>query len=524
MNESTHHEKKFILKKTLEVSLATMLSRLLGLARVVLLAKYLGVGIISDAFLAAFRIPNSLRKIFAEGALSAAFIPTIVGVVHEEGVAQASRLMTLAFIFFEGILALLCILIFAGAPWVIKLVAPGFSPEHIAYATPYLRILVSFILFISSSALLTGALQSVNHFFIPAMGPVLLNIVFIASLITGLMYGLPVEYLCYGILCGGILLFLMHLIVYFQRGFCFASINASAWRSFRLVLTKFAPVLFSMSVMEINLVIDTIFASYLPHGSYTIVEYASRFMGIPLGVFSVAFATILLPHFSRISKQAPERLGFYLRESAKFIFFVTVPATIFMSIFAHDIFSTIFLSSKFSLEHVMVAQYVLIGFLIGLFFFSINKVLLNVYYALHANWIPTLVSIIATILNIGFNFVGAYFLGAPGLALATTCSGAIQAALFTYFLRTKFGFDLQLNQFANFALRYLGQLILITPLIMAMHTGIKYAIGLFCSSTVAQFMLTNIGFWLWTGPLCALAAILIITTKRWFGVQLHFVD
>ncbi len=521
MNAVLH--KKSIIKKTIEVGGLTFLSRLLGIIRVFLVIKYLGASAISDAFLTAYKIPNSLRKIFAEGALSAAFIPTLVHIVHKKDQSEANKLMSLAFLLFEGAVLVLCALFIIKAETVITLIAPGFSIEQIQRTAPLLKIVMPFIFFLSSSALLAGALQAVGHFFVPAFSPVMLNIVFIASLITCISLSLPVEYLCFFILFGGLLQLIMHIVAYIKLNFAFEAIDEQAWNNTKIVLLKFFPCLVSMSVMEVGLFIDTSFASYLPHGSISLVHYANRFMGIPLGVFAVAFSTILLPHFSRVSTYAPKRLHFYVLESTKFVFWVTVPVMLIMGFFAEKIFYTIFLSKNFSLEQVMEAQTILIAFLLGLFFFSLNKILLNIYYALHVTWIPMIISIIATLINIGMNMLLMRVWQTTGLALATTISGIAQTILSLYFLHSYFNFQLYLGNLLLFILRYITQLfVILSPFLILYYIITSYIVQL--PEGLVHFFLFSFGFWLWVGPLCCLVFLLLFLLRNVFSIRLYFLD
>ncbi|PKN03440.1 murein biosynthesis integral membrane protein MurJ, partial [Candidatus Dependentiae bacterium HGW-Dependentiae-1] len=437
--------KKSIIKKTIEVGVSTLLSRFLGIWREMLTVQFLGDKILLDAFTTAFKVPNSLRKIFAEGALSAAFIPTLVRMKKKGETEQINRLMTLSFLLIEGVLIALCLLMFWQTDWLLRIIAPGWfvggqeaaffgfpvpaawaglgTPvEQVAYAATYFRILIAFIIFLSSSSLLAGALQSVNHFIIPAFSPVLLNVVWVTGLLLGLYYHLPSESLCYFILFGGLLQFLLHLFVYYKLHFSFERVTEKTWDYFREIMNKFFPCLFSMSISEISLFIDTSFASYLPDGSMYLIYLANRFMGIPQGVFASAFSTILLPHFSRVNIYAPKRMSFYLLEVTKFVFWITIPAMILMSFFAGKIFQTLFLSSKFTIDQVAEAKLILIAFLAGLFCLAMNKILLNMYYALHNTRIPAWVSIIGIAVNVVLNFLFVTRFHASGLALATTIS------------------------------------------------------------------------------------------------------
>lgn len=519
-------DKKSIIKKTAEVGVTTLLSRAFGLLREVLRARYLGTNAMADAFVVAFMIPNSLRKIFAEGALTAAFVPTIVTIVKNDDRKEANALMTAAFLVFEGILALLCIIMYFNAELVIRLVAAGFSPEKIIITAKLFKILCTFIIFVSSSALLAGALQAVNHFLIPAFGPVLLNIVFIVAISACLWFDWPVEYLCYAILFGGVANFVLHLVAYFKYGFGFNHITQAAKGQLASLFTKFLPVMFSMSVMEINLFIDTSFSSYLPDGSVSIINYANRFMGIPLGVFAVAFSTILLPHFARVRIQEPEKLSFNLFEAAKLVMWVTVPVTIFMMLFSGQIFTTLFLSSKFPMAKILEAKWVLVAFLAGLFCFSLNKILLNIYYVLHDTFTPMAISIVATLLNLFLNRIFVSWLKAPGLAIATSLSGLLQMVLFIYFLHTMYQFDFHVKQVWHFLVRFISQTAVMFSLFGIAFLLLKYLIWFSLGSfaKTQAFFLDQFGLWLWVGPLFLLMMVGFFKTRDRFGLELHFLD
>jgi putative peptidoglycan lipid II flippase len=276
--------------------------------------------------------------------------------------------------------------------------------------------------------------------------------------------------------------------------------------------------------MEISLFVDTIFASYLPEGSISLIYYANRFMGIPLGVFAVTLSTILLPHFSRISTYAPKRLNFYLLESAKLVFWVTIPCTLVTILLADKIFITLFLSNSFSAAQAHEAGSILIAFMIGLFFFAFNKILLNVFYALHETKVPTIISIIATVINIGLNIVLINPLRGMGLALATTLAGIIQTFLLLYFLRTRFGFHGYIHQWGVFLVRYGMQLSIVVVGFLALYAGITGSIQTWLPAPIAQFFLNKIGFWLWVGPLCLIAGLVLYFYRRLFGVRLYFLD
>ena len=515
--------KKAIRQKTIEIGSLTLASRGFGLIREIILGRYLGNGLLSDAFWTAFKVPNMLRKIFAEGALSAAFIPTIVQTVRHGNKEEANSLMTLAFLIFEGFVLALCFVFMIAAKPLIYFMAPGFSPEQINQTVPMLIILMPFIFFISGSALLAGTLQAVHHFFIPAVAPVFLNLVFILGAALGVMYNLPVTYLCFFILLGGLLQFIAHLMMYTRLSFSFGSLNKKALKSFSKVFLKFLVCIPSMSLAEVSLFIDTQFASFIA-GGVSSITYANRFMGIPLGVFATSFASILLPHFSRISSYAPKRLSFYLLESTKLILWVTVPVTFSMIFFAHTIFTTLFLSNNFPMEQVIRTGNVLIVSVIGLFFFSLNKIILNIFYASHKTAVPTFIALISTSCNIALNFILMPYFEIPGLALATTIGAIVQTVLSLIFLHSTLKFKFYPRVFFTFLYRYIVQLGTIGSLFCGIYYGIITAIKFGSPSTIAHIALETMVFWIWISPLCLCGFAALFYSRKFFGIKLYFLD
>jgi putative peptidoglycan lipid II flippase len=517
--------KKSIMRKTIQVASSTLLSRFLGLIRTIFEIKYLGAGALSDAFWTAYKIPNTLRKVFAEGALSAAFIPRLVHIVKAKEYTEANRLMTLMLMVVEGVVIVICLLVVYFAQPVILWTAPGFAHKAVELSTavPLLRIVMFFIFFISSSALLAGALQATHHFFIPSFAPVLLNIVYIIGLVICLYWKLPIFCFAFFIILGGLLQFLLHLYMYFKLQFGFAWPTRVTVGYFKQVMVKFLPCLFTMSAMEINFFIDSMLASYLPAGSISLINYSSGFVRIPLGIFGVAFSTILLPHFSRLSSYAPKRLSFYLLESSKLIFFLTIPALVLMSFFSYNIFYTIFLSDKFSLAQVHEASQLLVALLLGLFFFSLNKIILSMYYSLNETFLPTIITFIGTLCNTVFNLLAMRSLGALGLALGTSFGAAVQTCLFVFFLHRKFDFTLYVFRFLEFIMRFIIQLGILGIVFWALYKVCLLVIkGL--PEPYPYFLLDTIGFWLWTGPLSLALFGLLYMTRRVFNLKLYFLD
>lgn len=520
-------QKKSILIKTASVAASLLFSKLLGVFREWFQIKYLGVGELSDAFNTAIKIPNLLRKIFAEGALSAAFVPTIVKVTAEDSQRQASKLMTLTYVIFGAVVLALCMLIsFFPEPF-IRIIASGFAqkPIEMAIATSVIRILIYFAFFVFTSALLASALQAKMHFTVPAWGPTLLNVFYIVGLAVCHWFGFSVDIFSYFFLLGGIVQALVYAYVYFRLHFTIEWPDSNTYRYFKEVLIKFFPCLMSVSIIEINLIIDNRFASTLPAGSMTLLSLSSKFMMIALGAFAVAFSTILLPHFSRISTYAPKRLGFYLLESTKFIFWVTVPVMLLMTFFSYDIFYTIFyrLTDDFSLDRVQEAAWLLSAFLPGLFFFSVNKMLLSIFYALHETGYAGLITIAGAMVNVMLNRMLMPIYGAFGIALATALSAVVQTILLLVILHIKLKVAVYLWQFVRFVGAYMVQLMLCAVLFLALYHLTVFVITAWFSQ-YADFLLYNIGLWLWVGPIALVPVGILYLVRNKAGVRLYFLE
>lgn len=493
------NNKHSLIGRTIKVGANTLMSRIFGLTREIFLMRLLGIGIMADAFTTAFMLPNSLRKIFAEGALTSAFVPTFIDSFKKEGKDSANALMTLSFLVFESVLLVICALVMYYARATILFIAPGYTDAQVTATIPMLHIMMPMIFFISSAALLAGALNSVYHFFVPTFAPTLINIFFLGGIAGCLYHGYPISFLCWTIMAGAFIQFVMHLIAYFKYGFSFEKWNSDTITSFKSIITKFLFCFMSSSVMEVGLFIDLQFASYLPAGTVTLMKYSHRFMGIPFGVFTLAFSTILLPYFSRTKIENPEKLEYYLQEALKLVLWVTIPATIILAFFSDKVFLTLFASSssKFPIERIAEAGSILAAFMSGLIFFSLNKIITTLFFALHNAKIPTMVTTLATLLNIVLNYflVGLY--GAQGIAYATSLCALFQTILFLYFLKKQYNYSVNYIRLSIFIIQYSA----ITSVLLAIFYFIYIHVFNYLSTHVHPFFISSFGFWLWVGPM-----------------------
>jgi putative peptidoglycan lipid II flippase len=425
-------------KAALMVSAAVMCSRVLGLAREMLFAWLFGAGRLMDAFLMAFRVPNLLRDLFAEGALSTAFITVFSRKIEQEGEASAWRLASKIATLTTVFMSLVTILGIVFADVLVAFLAPGWDAEKVALTVTLTRIMYPFILLVSLAALVMGMLNSKNVFGVPAMASSFFNI---GSILGGIGFGYLLDPtfgekslagLAIGTLVGGALQLGVQLPSLWKVGFRFHP--DFQWRDagVRLVLGIMAPSVIAASAVQINVMVNAIFASYLQDGAVSWLQFAFRLMQLPLGVFGVAVATITLPVISRIAAGA-DRAGFgpTLGKALRLALFLTLPSAVGLFMLAHPIISVIYERGSFtgadSLQTALVLQF----YAMGLLAYSCIKVLSPAFYAIDRRWTPMTVSFISIAVNAALNwfFVFHTALGPRGLALSTGISATLNFLL-----------------------------------------------------------------------------------------------
>lgn len=516
-----------LMRATVQVGCSTIVAKALGMVRLILEARYLGTGTIADAFVTAFRIPNSFRKIFAEGALTSAFVPTMVAVHKEHGLLAASRLVTGMFVTVQTFLLLVCISMAIAAPTIVSLIMPGWcfadAAVRITLTASLLRWLIFFIVFISSASLLSGALQALHHFALPAWSQVIVNGIWIVQVALCLYYELPVQFLAYAMLINGAILLLVQAAAYNYYGLSIAWPDRQTWCALHQVLTKFLPCVVSMGALEINLFIDQTLASYLPSGSVSLLYYTNGFMRLPLAVFATSFATILLPHFARIHVRVPRRLHFYMFEVTKLVLWVTAPVSLLMIIFAQKALATTLLSSNFTLDHISIAAQLLTVYAAALFFFSLNRILLNMYYAMHETVIPTVITVVTTIINTLLNIILMNYWGVLGIVIATCTAEIIKTIVLIVILSKKFSLHFYGRRLAAFIMQYALQLG-IAGILFVLGYIVMYSCLSFLPTVYRAVAFDTFAYWLWVGPLIMGVALFLYVSRRWFGIKLHFID
>ncbi len=418
----------------------TFLSRLTGFVRDMLMAVLFGATAGMDAFLIAFQIPNFMRRMFAEGAFSQAFVPVLGETKSKNGDQEVRDLVAVVSGTLGGVLLAITVLGILAAPVFILMFAPGFLKEPGKYelSVELLRFTFPYLLFISLTALAGGILNTYRRFAVPAFTPVLLNLSMIAAAVwVAPWFEQPVMALALGVLFAGMAQLLFQIPFLRQLGML--PRPRWGWRDSRVrkILRLMLPVLFGSSVAQLSLLVNTVITSFLITGSVSWLYYADRLMEFPLGIFSVAIATVILPALSaRHAEASAEHFSHTLDWALRLLLLIVVPAAVGLFVLSGPMIATLFQYRSFTPEDAVMTRYALMAYSLGLLTFSVVKVLLPGYYARQDTWTPVRYGIIA--LSVGMLMSLTFALGlralgwvAPhaGLALATSLTALINAGL-----------------------------------------------------------------------------------------------
>ncbi len=421
-----------LLKSTATVGAMTLISRILGLARDIVIARF-GAGAATDAFFVAFKIPNFLRRLFGEGAFSQAFVPVLAEYKAHHDHAEVRRLTDHVSAALGGILFLVTLIGVIAAPLLVYLFAPGFhtDPGKFQLTEYMLRITFPYILFISLTALAGGILNTYGRFSVPAITPVLLNLSLIgAALWLAPHLAHPITALAWAVLAAGILQLAFQLP--FLARLRLLPRPRFDWHDpgVRRILRLMGPALFGVSVTQINLLVDTLIASFLASGSITWLYYSDRLMEFPVGVFGVALGTVILPHLSQRHAQAdPESFRRSLDWGLRWVVLIAAPATVGLILLAGPLLTTMFQYHAFSPRDVVMASRSLITFSMGITGFIMIKVLAPGFYARQDTATPVRIAAMAMAANIVFNLLLVMPLKHAGVALATSLAAYVNSGL-----------------------------------------------------------------------------------------------
>ena len=424
----------------------TLLSRVLGLARDIVIARFFSAGIEADAFFVAFKIPNFMRRLFAEGSFSLAFVPVLTEYKNNKTQQETRALInavagTLGLI----LLAITAIGVFA-APVIVSIFAAGFIDEPVKFqlTSDMLRLTFPYILLISMTALSAGILNSWKQFAAPAFTPVLLNLTLIAcTLWLAPRLDVPVYALAWGVLIAGVLQLGFQLPFLYRLGYLPRPVWGWKTEGVQKIIKIMVPALFGSSVAQINLLFDTFIATFLMSGSVAWLYYSDRLLEFPLGVFGIALATVVLPNLSESHfKQGKDHFNQTLNWAVQLSLFIALPATVGLLLLAQPILSTLFQYGAFSENDALMSSFSLMAYSLGLPAFILIKILANAFYARQDSKTPVKIGIIAMIVNMALNVIFVLLLlnftdipGHVGLALATTGSAFCNAGLLALALR-----------------------------------------------------------------------------------------
>jgi putative peptidoglycan lipid II flippase len=410
----------------------TLLSRISGFVRDVVLSYFFGASGIADAFFVAFRIPNFFRRLFAEGAFNQAFVPVLAR-YREQPRAELEEFVR---VIFGNLGTVVLIVVFAGvlfAPGLITVFAPGFwaDPERFDLATNLVRNTFPYLGFISLTAFAGSLLNSHHRYAIPAFTPVLLNISLISAALTAsLWFSEPVYALAWGVLLAGAAQLLFQVIPLARLGLLLRPKLALRHQGAKRVGALLLPAVFASSVGQINALIDTMLASTLVTGSISWLYYSDRLLELPIGLVAVALGTVLLPNLSRLARE-DSREGFLatLDWGLRMAVLFGLPAAVALYLLALPLIATIFLHGALTTIDALMASLSLQAFAVGLLPLVLVKVLAPAFFAHEDTRSPFRAGVVAVAVNIVINLSLFQIMGHVGLALGTACAAWVNALL-----------------------------------------------------------------------------------------------
>jgi len=423
------------------MSIATLLSRILGFVRDMITARLFGATGLADAFFAAFRIPNLFRELFAEGSMSSSFIPVLTETTVKKGPAEANRLVRATFTVIIIVVGIICVAGVVLAPQLVELIAPGFRADEVKFTQTVLftRIMFPFLLMVSLAALVMGALNTRKSFFVPALASAWFNVTVIVTIL--LLYSRlanPIVSVAIGITVGGFVQFVSQLVTFYRKGFTLGFEPPFSHPGVRQIGILVIPATFGMAINQVNIVVNNIFASFLASGSITYLYYAMRLIQFPIGIFGVAVSMAALPSLSRHASTGNTRA---LRDdfsfSIRMLFFVTVPAMAGLIALGEPIINLLFQRGKFDAHATSQTASALVFYALGIWSIVGVKIVTSAFYSLKDTRTPFKVLVVALCLNILFSFILMHPMKHSGLALANTLSSGSNFVILLYLLRKK---------------------------------------------------------------------------------------
>lgn len=435
---------KKLIKNSGSGSIAILFSRILGLVRDQIFAYLFGTSYVADAFNLAFTIPNLLRRLFGEGALSAAFIPIYIGIGNEKGekkqILYGIQILYILTLF----LTFLCLIGIAITPLIVKFMAPGFSQETTILATKLTRLLFPYLFFIGISSTFIAILNTHGYYFLPGLSSAFLNIGIIGTVGIGVLFfdadpQTRVYVFASGVLIGGFLQTIINLPLMKKSGYSFQIIKEWNKTALLNLWKKYLPGVFGIAVRQINLVADKLLASLLIVGSISALNYGNRLMQLPLGIFGAAIGTAVIPHFSKsVAKKDWHELSSKIRFSLIILIYIMIPMILIMIVLGKDIIRLLFLRGEFGVSALQMSYNALLWYSSGLLFYGWNRIIVPIFYAHKDTKTPVKIATIVVFINVILNIVLMHFFALSGLALATAISAMIQYFILTNIIKKKY--------------------------------------------------------------------------------------
>ncbi len=429
-----------LILKTSVVSSMTLLSRILGLVRDIVFARFFGASLVMDAFLVANRIPNMLRRFFAEGAFSQGFVPVMARYREKHSHGDAREFVDSVAGTFGLILFVVTLVGVIAAPLLVAVVAPGFIGDdgRFELATMMLRFTFPYLFFVALTAFAGGILNTYGRFAIPAFTPVILNIVLIAAAVwLAPILEEPGMALAYAVFVAGVLQLLFQIPFLLKIRALPRPTWGIAHAGVRRVTKLMLPAIFGSSVAQVNVLIGGIIASMLGVGKISLLYYSDRLMEFPLGLFGIALATVTLPYLSRLhANEAYEEFSATLDWSMKLVMLIAVPSSVGLIVLAEPLVATVFYGGVFTSNDVSMAALALQAFAIGLVGFSFVKILAPAYFAREDTKTPVRIGLVALAVNLVLSVSLVWYLTSigfegthAGLALAISIAALLNALL-----------------------------------------------------------------------------------------------
>ncbi|MFZ5572676.1 MAG: murein biosynthesis integral membrane protein MurJ [Thermodesulfobacteriota bacterium] len=428
------------------VGAATLVSRILGYVRDMVVAAFFGAGYYSDVFIAAFRVPNLIRRLFAEGSLSMAFIPVFTEYLALRNEKEAFELARSALRFLALFMVLLVLLGVLSAPLIVRGIAFGFAESTGKFELTILltRIMFPYVICICLVALSMGILNALGHFAAPALAPVLLNVAMIGAVYLVSCFStdstIRVIGLAVGVVAGGLLQLLLQVPFLIRNGIYFWRWAPLMHPGLRKIGRLLLPAVFGAGVYQVNVVISTFLASLLAEGSVSYLYFADRLVQFPIGIFAISIGTALLPS---LAKQALsddfEAVSRTFREALALVFHIVLPSMVGLAVLSEPIVALLFRRGAFDMSCVEKTSQALICYCAGLWAIAAVRIVIPVFYSIQDTWTPVKTGFLSMILNTVLGFLWMPVLGHGGLALATSAASILNFGLLMHAFRKRFG-------------------------------------------------------------------------------------